>query len=438
VDDDHGSVHVFWSEDTSDEPLQPGSPARNGNSILYTRWDGQSWSPVTDILYLAQEPIAEFVAVDVDTEDRLNVVWTGQSAFYFSSALASQAESPRAWSEPIVVAANSARSGWESDIAADAYGNLHIVYATRGAAFGVYHTQSRDGGESWSIATELSEPRDPLEASFSNVKIETDQAGRLHVVWQTNQEEGFGQAIYYARSINGGQSWSVPVQLEYRDPGDTFVQWPYLATVGESELHLVYTNGTIRGRAYRVSLDGGKTWSDPVQVLTELEGINGYVIPLLDDAGGLHMVANMRTRADQVIGIYHSRWAGNEWSPSRPVDVTSPAAPSAHYAAATVRLGNEIHVVYNQIDGGEIWYLHGVIPWVDPLPISPYPQVQTPTPPSPTPTSATVSPTPLPVRPLATVSSSAFNPTVTNVLLPSAGLVLILMVGAILLTRIRS
>ena len=46
VADDYGLVHVFWSEEVGGRPVTPEEGIRNsGNSILYTRWDGQSWSP---------------------------------------------------------------------------------------------------------------------------------------------------------------------------------------------------------------------------------------------------------------------------------------------------------------------------------------------------------------------------------------------------------
>jgi hypothetical protein len=95
-----------------------------------------------------------------------------------------------------------------------------------------------------------------------------------------------------------------------------------------------------------------------------MEGINGYVIPLIDGERNMHLVINMRPSATQQTGIYYARWVGGEWSQVVPVDAQSRAAGSAHYTDAAVRLGNELHVVYNDIGMAEIYYLRGIVPSV--------------------------------------------------------------------------
>ena len=199
---------------------------------------------------------------------------------------------------------------------------------------------------------------------------------RLHAVWQTNPPRGSGQAIYYARSVDAGGTWSTPERLGYRDVSDTFLGWAYLVTRGSSELHLVYLDGNSEGRFHRTSLDGGETWSAPRYIISEMVGVNGYVVPVVDGAGQMHLVVNMRTRLGQAVGIYYARWLGRDWSRVTPLDNSSPAAPSAHYTASAVRLGNEIHVVYNQISTGEIWHLYGVIESIEPVKRSIEPLIQ--------------------------------------------------------------
>lgn len=361
VSDVYGYVHVFWSEEVGGEPLGPEELSGQGNTIFYTRWDGETWTPPVDILFVPGDEIAYFLTVDIDAENRIHAVWTGQTEFYYSNALSYEAVSAHAWRMPIVIATDSARSGGESSIVSDRRGGLHVAYATRGDGAGIYHIRSDDGGETWGPAVQLSEPLDRLEKSQGNVRVIADQAGGLHAVWQTFQAEGFGQAIYYTRSIDGGANWDAPTQLRYRGPEELWVEWPYLLSSPEFGLQLIYTNGSNQGRAYRASTDGGQTWSEPELILSEMEGVNGYVMPLVDGSGQEHLIVNMRTKSSNIVGIYYARWLGDRFSTSVPVDVSSPAAPSAHFAAAAVRLGNELHVVYNQLRGAEIWHVRGDI-----------------------------------------------------------------------------
>lgn len=362
VADSLGYVHVFWTEDIGGDPVQAGRSLDTGNSIMYSVWDGKSWSQPVDILGLPDEPIADFVAVKVDKHNILHLIWTGQSNIHYSNAPAWQAGSAHAWQTPKVIATDSARSRWGWDIVADANNDIHIVYATGGSDAGVYHIRSHDNGATWDSPINLSVPLDSSEISYSNVRVITDSSGRLHAVWETNDLQGYGKAIYYARSTDNGATWSRAVQLGFRSMDETWVEYPYLAARTDSEIHLIYINGTNRGRAHRISLDGGETWSEPRSIITDMEGINGYVIPLVDNQNQLHLIINMRTRTTQVGGLYYSKWLGADWSPVTPIETT--ALASAHWSAAAISLGNEIHVVCDTLRTGETWYFEGTIPAV--------------------------------------------------------------------------
>jgi len=369
VADDYGLVHVFWSEEVGGKPVTPGEGIRNtGNSIFYTRWDGQSWSAPLDILFVPHEVRAEWPVATIDAENKLHVLWESYTTVYYSSAPSWDADSAQNWSQPLLLTASSNSTPWGAGIAADVQGTLHVVYAAIGDEEGLNYTRSTDGGETWELPFRLYGPFAPSEEPPSMVQIVTDEAGRLHVVWQRNQVEGSGYGVYYARSTNGGETWDAPIQLADRDPEDFSVGTPYLIANGASELHLIYVDGAYtgsKGRFHRISRDGGASWGEPMLIIPELVGINGYVMPVLDGAGQMHLIANMRTEEEQAVGIYYARWLGTGWSPVTPIDVS---IPQIHYTAVTVRLGNELHIVYNQLRGAEIWHIHGLVSQLTPQP----------------------------------------------------------------------
>ncbi len=387
VADGFGYVHLFWSEEVGGESIlnQPKALIHDGNTIFYTRWDGVLWTPPIDVLFVPSETVADYIAVTVDSDNNLHAVWTGQSNLYYSIAPSWQALSGHNWSKPVIVATDGARSPWAFDIVTDAKRNVHIIYATRGDEVGVYHISSIDSGTTWESPIKLSQSFDRLEKSFSNVKIIADEKNHLHAVWQTNEREGYGQAAYYAHSVDGGATWTTPFQMGYRDPGEYGVSFPHLVSVRESELHLIYIDGPWHiGRYHRMSHDGGETWSEPLHILDQLEGINGYTIPLVDGAGGVHLIVTMRTRAEQTPGTFYARWLLPTWSPTElAVPETQLTGPGAHWTAATVRLGNEIHVVWNTNFSnlaGEIWHSRGTIPGVAQIEAESIPVSDTPLP----------------------------------------------------------
>jgi hypothetical protein len=357
VADRSGYVHVLWSEDVGGRPPVGTEVLWHGDSVGYRQWDGLRWTPPVDVLHVEGDPAADFVAAAVDSSNRLHVVWMGQSAFYYSSAPTLKAASAQEWT-PIVALAASNLTLYPLDIAADSQGGL---YAALSSSDGVVSCmRSLDGGQTWERPVVVSGSLGALERSISNVRLLVDRADRLHATWQTDQEQGYGQAVYYARSVDGGESWSTPFQLAYRDLGDTFCEWPVLAARGADELHVIYVDGWHVGRWHRISRDAGVTWDPPQQIITSMEGINGFVTPVVDGAEQLHLIINMRTRA-QSHGVYWATWLGDAWSQVRVADNVSVGAASSHYTDAAVALGNELHVVYTQNDGGEIWHVSGLI-----------------------------------------------------------------------------
>ena len=343
----------------------------------------------------------------------------------------------------MVVASDSARSSWESAIVTDRQGGIHIAYAT-GSSQAVYHIASTDGGKTWSAPTRLSAPFDALETSISNVRLATDGAGRLHIVWQTNQKQGYGQAVYYARSVDSGKSWSAPVRMGYRDPGEFEVSLPAMVAVGDSELHLAYTDGAWHtGRYHRISHDGGATWSEPVQVFLDFEGINGFPILLVDGAQELWWVQTWRTRDQLLGGTFYAHWLGTSWSPMELAVSDGPLWPADHYTAATVSLGNELIVLWASTHSGEIWAIRGMLPGVAPLPTATMPGLVTATTSVPitvTQTSPSVALTARPTSaypdPVAPASGElADNPLLYSIGVPA--LVVLIVVGGALLVLLR-
>ena len=147
---------------------------------------------------------------------------------------------------------------------------------------------------------------------------------------------------------------------------------------------MIYIDGPWHdGRYHRISRDGGETWSEPQHVFTDFEGVNGRPLLLVDGAGQLNLVITWRTKS-QVGGTYYARWLGTYWSPMEVIaPETQETGPGAHWTAATVRLGNDVHVLWNtnfSSQAGEIWHTHGVLPGVAAASVLPVPAVPAPKP----------------------------------------------------------
>lgn len=367
VADPQGNVHVFWSEDVNGPTLQQDDNAGPADTIMYKRWDGEQWSEAVEILAVPDDELADYVSIAIDHSGRIHLVWTGITNLYYSTALLSDAASVHAWSKPEVITSESARTRYEANIAVDSQDNIHVVYAAKGSAPGIFHMVLAHNNAYWSSPVRVSNYLQENEAAFSELRFIIDDENRLHAVWSAVSISGFNQAVYYAGSEAFGETWYPPIQLGNIAASEGFMGFPSIISPEKDKLLVIYGNDTNKFRRERISNDAGRTWSDAHLILLEMEGVNGFLIPLMDNAKNLHLIINMRPSANQVTGIYYAPRNGEDWSPITPVAVTPPSAPTAHYTDAVIRLGNEIHVVWTQLRGGEIWYVKGIINNVDPV-----------------------------------------------------------------------
>jgi hypothetical protein len=210
-----------------------------------------------------------------------------------------------------------------------------------------------------------------------------------------------------------------------------FISFPSLQALGGDELVLIYVGQDAVGRVERTSSDAGRTWSEPRTIIADMVGVNGFMVPLLDGAGNPHLVINMRTMAKQLNGIFYAPRAGQDWEPISAAAVDERSGKSAHYADAAVRLGNEIHVVWSQARGSEIWHVSGQISGVPALEA----RADSSLPPRPGQAEATAAPGALPAgtatEPVAGVGPAATRPVISTSAPPPASTFPPLVIGVL-------
>lgn len=170
--------------------------------------------------------------------------------------------------------------------------------------------------------------------------------GRLYIPWKRVINSDSSTQIVIARSTDRGLSWLPPVAVSDRFPGTsedtTFGQsFPLARTGPDGSVHLVWNSGTESSVRYARSTDGGSTWSAPRilhtyqpfgnksevagQVNSRVKGVvraEAYPTLAIDNTGGPHN-GNLYLcwSADRVPSIYFSRSTdnGQTWSAPRTV-----------------------------------------------------------------------------------------------------------------------
>lgn len=153
-------------------------------------------------------------------------------------------------------------------LAIDAQGRLHAVWThNTGTAYDVYYTVSNDGGGAWSMPRDIT--NSSLPALSPNIAVGPNDL--LHVTWVQKYVDGFTR-ISYQRSADGGATWSAPIDVSGAAGRD--VATASLSADTEGRVHVAWHLGNVDTDAtptavyYARSIDGGQTFEPPKRLNT--------------------------------------------------------------------------------------------------------------------------------------------------------------------------
>jgi hypothetical protein len=303
--DKQDRAHLFWSQAGG-----PG-PESLGKSIFYSvRQDGH-WSPSAEIL---SSPIgkAEQVSVAINSDDKLFVVWSGGlgGEVFFSHADANQAFVPSSWSEPTSLPA-PVPVGSSPDIVSDTGNNIYVTYAVPlNEQRGIYITTSNDSGQTWTDPVRVFDAQSASWDMVDNPHLTLTKNGHLHMIWiRYSLPSGTGPLeLYYARSEDGGASWTIP-QLVEEGP----VTWSQIVGVGDNKIQRVWQQESSSGTTlwHEQSTDEGRNW-DRIAPVSIFGDILGNPSLTSDQAGRLHLLLVVRSGIDSYI-LQHWIFDGQSW-----------------------------------------------------------------------------------------------------------------------------
>ena len=151
--------------------------------------------------------------------------------------------------------------------------NLYFAYIafsrTQDDAGGVFVSKSADGGLTWNAPVTVT--LNTLYVFHDKEYIAVDASGsqydgNVYVTWT---RFGTGYPIYFSRSIDGGASYSTPVQIS--DSNLTSCQGSVPAIGPNGEVYVVWYNYDTSAIRFARSLDGGVTWGGRTQVASVSE-----------------------------------------------------------------------------------------------------------------------------------------------------------------------
>jgi hypothetical protein len=417
--DPAGRVHLFYVERTIGQPdVQPDVP----DTLLYSVWDGETWSQPVDIFLSPRELDNKRIngpKAVLDARGNIHLIWIGPDfRLFYSSAHATQAGAAGNWLSPTLLALDQSGTQLSADIAFSAPNTLHVLYAsgTGGAAQddnrtnrAVTYIRSDDGGVTWSDPVDIFTVIDPTRGA-SNLRLLTDPGGPLYATWTEWDATGNGQVIYFARSLDGGRKWEAPVALDRRTGDEYERDWTSPVKLDDGNLMVLWEGGQ---RAYpqtQYSRDGGLNWSSPIDTFYWLIGDNGPGEFARDSSGRLHVFLPRRIREGyddrcdtfprcrdwpSSGSIWHSVWEGGaNWREPKPSGDFIAQDIGGNFTAVAISEGNRLHTAWFDYTIKELFLMQCDIEDAPAIAAVPWAEL-TPTPaPTPTATPPVVLPTP--------------------------------------------
>lgn len=336
-----GLTHAFWSQP---EDAFAGGP---GVSLFYAGWQKPSVQQAAAILNPPggknNQP-----SVVTDANGRMYIVWSGGKSgdIMLSWAATNRTSNALDWFKPIALPVPRAAAA-QPKIQVTSDGTLYVAYLVPfNEARGVYLTRSTDRGETWSQPARVFDAAAADCDMVDQVSLAVSSANTLHAGWICSTiPGGTGPlAFRYARSADGGATWSV-------QPNDTprAVVWGEVANSLPGSLHRVWQE-LANGRFIffdQVSKDDGLTWSAPDEVAaTDLQpgpaGLSG------DPAGQLYLYQVIQDDVNLVLKYW--KWDGASWTPGESRSLGGGQISQVDSVAGAVLPQGALAVVYGYRD----------------------------------------------------------------------------------------
>jgi hypothetical protein len=391
-----GNVYVVWSQ-----YFRPDDGGW-GDAISFAMRDGNVWSKANDIYTAPPFNTAHLPAIAVDSRGLIHLIWLqGYQLLYGHAWSQREPWNTLSWSEPQGLSQGDA---YWNDIVVDGRDRIHVVWAKRedNAEVGLAYARSVDGGETWS------EPMEIVQQESGQVMLASDGKDGLYVIWvHVRGKEVDAWPVYFSYSQDAGQTWSEPLDLA-ESPPDNY-EWPNVAVDGQGTVHLVFYRSFIGSFCHRIFTPQNGTWSDLQVVKTGLVMEYGHPGLAIDSDGRPHMVV---PTSGMDCGVFHTSWDGQAWSPMARVS-TNTVGQASHMGRLAIGQGNQLHVVWFDFLEGSAGGL-----WEPPrgrvdVFYSTYRSDAHPTPPVPLPAGPTATP-----RPQATTTPKEAAPTPTATAAP--------------------
>lgn len=353
--DPTGQLHTVWVSSRTDDTTHI-----TYDQVLYTTSvNGACWLSANDIVARDATGGAEATRPTIlaDEQGYLHLTFRNPIIHYAQTSVIVAAQSARWRTTPISY-------GYYSYLALGNQARLHLVYTQNVSSaicpicYHLYYQSSVDGGLTWSEPVDIS--RLPIGAVKPQLQLDAED--NLYLLWESGEGGAQGQVtepttINFATSSDLGVTWSLPFQLSLPQQA---ARQPGLGLDGKGQLVAVWLGTGDDLFYYSTSADRGRNWTSPTPIANIWGGWSLYPARLdhtvmeRDDLGHLHLVLVGRTTSLQNgLDLLHLTWDGTTWSAPETIATFTTEFPE--WPEITISHGNQLHVVWFTRPRAYVW-----------------------------------------------------------------------------------
>src|SRR5882724_10834604 len=270
--DSAGNIFVVWETDSG-----------GSRGILLSRSldGGVTFSGPLMVSTNSSGSVSPQIAVDL--AGNISVVWEDDISPSSDISFSHSSDHGATFSPPQSLSHNVGNSN-NAQIAVDLAGNINVVWQnTSPGNFDIFFTRSTDGGQNFSALLNVSNS----PGASRTPRIATDLGGNINVLWADNVPPATNTHIYFARSSNGGASFSAPSSVSN---GAGISTNPWLAIDNSGNINLVWDDTTPGNKDvfFSRSADAGVTFL--TQNLSNNAGTSSVPRIVADKNGSLNVV----------------------------------------------------------------------------------------------------------------------------------------------------
>ena len=249
----------------------------NGGQLYFHRRQGQGWSAAKPIRDTNWGDFGTGGSLAIDSSGNLYCAWIDEREGNPDVYVSSSNDAGKTWRTNIRV--NDDQSGQEQgycSLLASPRGTLYALWDDNrnpGTLFDIYCASSSDGGKTWSRNVKVNDDSSHTWQRFPCVVL--DQNGNLSVAWQDFREKGVHHDaianVYFARSTDGGKSWSRNIRISHAKTGHNML--PKLVLDRDGSLYCAWQSldeNQFADVYFSRSRDNGQSWSQPARVNDDL------------------------------------------------------------------------------------------------------------------------------------------------------------------------